>query len=451
MNRWLRRILVGASLVLAVYAVLMIGSLAVRHQAWWNSGSMWMALGWSGLLAGVAWRGSMQARFRWVLLLLLFLGLEVVLEGLAWAGLLPFVSTDVRTPYGRVYWNAEGHGNAIRNRYGWHYPNFNFEAARRIAVIGDSQVEALEVCRGCNQAAGLQALLQAQAPDSAVFALGHHGTAPAYYLEVLDYARRHVRPQEVILVLSLGSDISESEPELKPQARVGQYIYYDTTPAGELKLVPGGEGVLDQFRRNIEMSHQPLALALPYTINSHLMSVQLIRSARDRLEQRHRLAALAARRQVTDDQAQAEFSRIGFNSAPFALEPGAPVRHAMTVVAAELRRCRGMCETNGIKLRLVLLPAFPKAFYDSQHGKDWTMQIGRYDYLKPERELVEFARTNGISVLPMGDYIRGHGLSVEEIRSLYFSGGVGHLTEKGHQFYAQAIFETFYREQPAVK
>ena len=448
MNRLLSRILAGAAGGLVVYAGLLIWSFHALHQSWWTSGTLWLALGGSGLLAWVAWRGSMKARFRWVLLLLLFLGLEVVLESLAWAGLLPVVNTKVRTPYGRVYWNAEGHGNAIRNRYGWHYPEFNFQAARRIAVIGDSQVEALEVCRGCNQAGRLQGLLQAQSPDSAVFGLGNHGTAPAYYIEVLDYARRHVRPQEAVIIFTLGSDISESEPALNPQAQAGQYVYYDASPAGELVLVPGCEGALDQFRRSLELSHAPLALSLPYTINSHLMSLQMLRSARDSLETRRRLAALAAREKSLDEKARAELSRIGFNAAPFALEPGAPVRHAMTVVAAELRRCQEMCATNGIKLRLVLVPAFPKAFYDSQHGKDWTMQIGQYDYLKPERELVEFARTNGISVLPMGDYIRRQGLGVEEIRSLYFAGGTGHFTEQGHRLCAKAIFETFY-QRPA--
>src|SRR5437867_3952530 len=76
--------------------------------------------------------------------MLLMLGLvEVLLEGAGWLGLVPGVNTNQKVPFGRVYWTAEGRGNSIRNRFGWHYPEFDVQASRRVAVIGDSFVEAI--------------------------------------------------------------------------------------------------------------------------------------------------------------------------------------------------------------------------------------------------------------------------------------------------------------------
>lgn len=41
--------------------------------------------------------------------------------------------------------------------------------------------------------------------------------------------------------------------------------------------------------------------------------------------------------------------------------------------------------------------------------------------------------------------MRGAQLDVAQIQSMYLVDGVGHLSEEGHRFFAQAIFDTFYR------
>jgi hypothetical protein len=174
------------------------------------------------------------------------------------------------------------------------------------------------------------------------------------------------------------------------------------------------------------------------------MTLQFANSVRDNFTRRRRQAELAVRAAKMPAEERAEYERIGFNAAPFAVNPQPEVQLAMAVLLGQLRRCQDVCKQHGMLMRVVTVPAFPKAFYDSQHGSEWTMKIGNYDYLKPEREIADFARTNGIPCLAMGEYIHNRKLDVEEIRSMYFA-GVGHLTEKGHRFWAQAMFDTFYQ------
>ena len=203
---------------------------------------------------------------------------------------------------------------------------------------------------------------------------------------------------------------------------------------------------LTTFRQALELNHRSLLVNLPMTLHSHCMTLQLAASLCDAFKKRRQMAQLAEHAQDFTGEERAEYLRLGFNPAPYALKTGGKARTAMQVLLAELRRCREICDTNQITLRLVLLPSFPKVFYDSQRGREWTMQIGAYDYLKPEREMFEFAKSNSIPVLALGDYIQREKLDVEEIRSLFLSDGVGHFSEKGHRFCAQAIYETFYRK-----
>jgi hypothetical protein len=117
----------------------------------------------------------------------------------------------------------------------------------------------------------------------------------------------------------------------------------------------------------------------------------------------------------------------------------------MKILLAQLQQCKNVCDSHGMKFRVVTIPSFPTIFYDTQHGRDWTMHIGDYDYFGPEREVVNWAQTNGVPIVSMGEYIEREKMDVEEIRDLYFSNGTGHLTEKGHALCAQAIYETFYK------
>ena len=445
MSRFLRRLFFAIAGLLAAYGVWLGLYFHAARIPLVPSKTLWGLMFLAVLFTIAAWRFSARARARMFLLLVTLVFFELFLQLLAWLGWLPLVNTKQRAPYARVYWSSEGRGNSIRNRFGWYYSEFDLKASRRVAVIGDSQVEAVEVHRTRNQAAVLNTLLKQQSPDWSVLGLGNHGTSPAYSIEILEYAVQHFRPQEAILVISGGTDVNECLPALTPYSPA-QFIYYDLKPDGGIVLNPASANVRESFRWMLDLNHRSVLLNLPMTLNSHCMNLQLVTSLRDTLKRRGVQAKLVERTGDLTGEERAEFLRLGFNPAPYALAGSEKARTAMQVLLAEFGRCREICETNQIKLRLVLLPTFPKVFYDSQRGREWTTQIGAYDYLKPEREMFEFARSNSIPVLALGHHIQRQKLDVEEIRSLYLGDGTGHFSEKGHRFCAQAIYETFYQD-----
>ena len=436
MNRLLRSVFFCLAALLAVYAALFANYLHATGESVFHAKNIWVGLAGTIFFALAGWRFSPGAKFKIFAVLLSLLAVELVLQAAAWLGVLPAVNIARKAPFARVYWTAEGRGNGIRNRFGWYYPPFDLKAAHKIAFIGNSQVEGLEVLRGQNQAADLQKLLKEKSPDWAVLGLGSHGSCPAQGIEVLEYVWRHFQPQEAILVVSLGNDISAASAKLH-LVPADQYIYYDLDAGGNLVLNPASAPGRERYNQALDRNHRSLLFNLPFILYSHCMLLQLADSLRDDLQKRHQRAELVAR----GNGALAN----GFNTTLFAVNPSPDAQRALKILLAQLQQCKNVCDSHGMKFRLVTLPAFPQVFYDSQHGRDWTMHIGDCDYLGPERVIAAWARTNGIPVIPLGEVLQQEKMAVADIRSLYFLGGTGHLTVKGHAFCAQTIYDRFYR------
>jgi hypothetical protein len=389
---------------------------------------------------------SREWKFRIFMVLFALVSLELALQAAAWTGVLPGVNTKLKVPYARVYWTAEGRGNSIRNREGWYYPEFDLKASRRIAAIGDSMVEAVEVQPTWNHPYLMQQRLKASSPDWAVLGLGTHGTSPAFYIDVLEYAIKHFKPQEAIVYISMGSDVAESSPALNPS--IGPYIYYQLDAQNRLALVPASAPIRSRFLQDLELSYQPFYVWLPTLLDSHCMTLQSALSVRDTLTRRQQKTARAVAtggRTMKDATVRRDFEELGFDPAPFALKQSDEVRRAMQVLESEIERCKEICDNHGVRLRLVTLPVFPSVFYATQKGRDWTVKIGDFDFFGPEHELAAFARGKNIQLFSLGDYLQSKKPDVEEIRSLYFSHGTGHFTEKGHRLCADAVYEAFYQ------
>jgi hypothetical protein len=250
---------------------------------------------------------------------------------------------------------------------------------------------------------------------------------------MLDYAWRHFQPQEAIVVVSIGSGVSDAMPELchhTPQ----EYIFDDLDSQGQLVMNPASADIRVRFDRELELSHGSLLFNLPVILNSYCMIMQTVNSLHDNLARRW----LRARSEDLD----------GFNPGPFAANPTPEVQHAIKILLAQLAACKKKCDDLGIKFRLATIPVFRPRFFETQHGRDWTTSIDGNDYFGPEREIANWARANGIPIASVGEYIRRKKMDVEEIHGLSYKDGTGHLTPKGHALCAQAIYETFYKDSP---
>ncbi|GEM_PF-1293552 len=445
MNRFLQQALVAVAIVFIAFAALLARSFQFQGVPLLPSKMLWGSLLCAVFFLVAAFKLAKEWKFRIFVVLSMAVVLELALQAAAWLGVLPGVNTKMKCPYARVYWTSEGRGNSIRNRFGWHYPEFDLKATKRIAAIGDSFVEAVEVPRSRNHAYLLQERLKQISPEWAVLGLGTFGTSPANHIDVLEYAQRHFKPKEAIIYVYLGNDISENIPHVKDSAS-SSLIYYDLDEQNRLVPNPVSMAHRDHFKRVLELSHQPFLFSLPILFYSHCMILQSGLSLRDTLARRRLIAArMAASAADAKAPGELEFVKIGIDPEPFATNQNQAVKQAFRVVEAELEQCRQLCDGYGIRFRVVLIPAFPRIFYETQKGRDWTMKIGNYDFLGPERELREFLEAQQIPLLALGSYFQSRKLDVDEIRSLYLSDGVGHFSEKGHRFCADAVYEAFYK------
>jgi hypothetical protein len=443
--RTLRTILYALAGALAVYACLFGWWLHTIGSSPLTAKSLWVPVLGIVFFLVVARRSETPAHSG----IIVSLGCLILIEGLlqitGWLGLLPGVNTKAKVPYGRVYWSSEGHGNDIRNRLGWHFPEFDLQAKHRVAVIGDSFVEAVEVDRSCNLAAQLQTVLKQHTSDWSVLSLGTHGTCPAYHLDVIEYAQKHFAPQEAIIVLYTGNDVTESSPLLN-YVPAEKYIYYDLDRNGQLMLNPASRVCRTQFIKSMEACHRTLWMHLPAIANSHSMLLQVPLSAWAAVDITRR-----QREYVRRNPSTPEFANVGLNPAAEALQATPEVEHAFAVMFAELGRLKELCNGYGIKLRLVTIPWFPGEFYETQRGRDWTTRIGDFDFLSPERRIAQFAGNNGIPHLELGELMQSNKMDIAQIRALYLSQGSGHFSEAGHRFCADAIFAAFYADEQDVQ
>ncbi len=366
-----------------------------------------------------------------------FLAVEGLLQALGWSGNLPAFVSRIDSPfvsYGRVYNRGENLTNGLRNRNGLYYPEFRFEPeARRILVTGDTFVQALEVEPEQNLGVRLDQMLAADLSGTAteVFALGLPGYGTGVYLDVplFPFTLDYFEPQEILILFNLGHDF---KPLLEPSPEQPRYILND---AGQVRVHPESRGTtLHDTQHSVLHVYEPLQPVL--VVKSHLMTPKVVRALVDRIAGRSTSQALAGN--LADPAAP------GANPIVFEKTPSDEQTRAYQLALGLLEPFNDFANYEGLKVRLVTIPAFPVSFFETYSGPDWPTEIGDYDLLLPERNLQAFAEAHDLAFLPMGRYMQSSGLPVEQVQELYFDGGSGALTPQGHAYFADAIYDCFY-------
>jgi hypothetical protein len=368
--------------------------------------------------------------------------LEIVLQALALAGVLPRVSTYSHVPFGRVYWTKEGHANSTMNRYGWYCKPFTLDAgSRRIVIIGDSMLQGVQVRRDENLGAVLENLLSTATPSAPeVLACGLSGAAPTHYIEILRYAAQHFHPDEVILFIFIGNDFvnihRDGDLSVDPHDR---QLYYFIDDEGTLRLHGGSESMRRGLHRSLEYNHRSLFVNAFRIARSHYLTRGVLLQTIKGITPRQNASLPQEEHQISD-----ELRTIGLDDFIFRKELDASGFEAIEIVTGLLERCHLFAASHGITLRIVTIPVFPSFFFERYRSSNWSLESDEYNFLLPEEILTDFAWESGIEILPLGRYMGESGITVKGIRDLYFHGGRGYFTPAGHRYVAAAVYTTFY-------
>jgi hypothetical protein len=395
--------------------------------------------------------------------LFVLFAVELVLQVLAWFGLLPgnhTIGGDFYT-YERVYYNGESLRNDFANRYGWYYPDAALnDQNKRILLLGGSYVQGLQVQSEQQVSVYLTKLLNQTEPDvqNEVVSIGMpgFGLAPFLYEDTMREMPANLKSNEIIVFYHLGDDF-QSPVESQNSIR------YTVTGAGTAAVNP------EDARLQHDLTHYFLrgfiSFQLVGTIRSNYLTPRVINSW---LASSNRDAGTVSAESgvefprrvghVTDYYTIREPGHAAIKSTEqeilpqgnnfmFRQGPDDDRQDAVLIADNILGSAQEIARASGITLRLVTVPMFPEAFYRTVPPQSWEPELGEYDLFLPERDLVEIANRHDIPILPMGQFMLQNGLSAEDIQALYLPNEDGSFSSEGNEYFAEAIYTCFYSDQ----
>jgi hypothetical protein len=341
------------------------------------------------------------------------------------------------TPYGRVYIPDEGGSSGQTNANGWYYPDFRLkDGSERYVLVGGSYLMGLQVAPNQNMGVALDRLMNTDKENPReVMSMG----TPDYGLEVYLHPRIYpftagtVQPQEVIVVLHPLNDF------VVPGTPDGIIPFPELQSGGTID-VPEEEYILrhDLWHKVIRGYDPPNPAQ---TLQSHLfignLMARWLNQATGSLD--YVPMGYSNSAQVSEEQ---PFAGLEFL---FQIEGNDPrSQELLSLTTAQLESWRAKLEEAGARIRLVILPYYPAAFY-SGNGV-----VEGYDLYAPERALQAYAAEHDIPVLPLGQYWEAVGVSPSNLQALFLRDGIGHFNVQGHQAVAEAIYDCFYADVPVT-
>jgi hypothetical protein len=366
-----------------------------------------------------------------------------------------------------VYYNSAGTlQNDFANRYGWYSPDSKLDdSSKRILIVGGGYVQDHHVLPEEQFPMLLSEQIKQDQIDSSqqteVVPIGMpgFGISPFLYEDAMNELPGIMKLDEIIIVFHLGDDF---------QSPVSSHnaIHYLSNETDETKIDP------NDARLRHDLTHYYMrgfmSFQLVGTLRSNYLTPKVLAALVQGNVQQTRASSLS-----TGD-ADPDFPRqVGSVASVYVLtEPGhsgikstnletisggnnfmflqggdEERREAIAIADHLLKTAQQIAGTKNITLRIVTVPTFPEEFYNAYPTGQWEPQLDGYDLFLPEKALMEIADKYGIPILPMGHHMYEDGLTVEEIKSLYMPGNETSFTEKGHTYYADAMYSAFYNEQ----
>ncbi|MEM7331931.1 MAG: hypothetical protein AAF490_07560, partial [Chloroflexota bacterium] len=324
-----------------------------------------------------------------------------------------------------IYKTEQRLTNTVANSDGWYYPEFVLgEDSKRVIVLGDRSVQGLQVAKEENIGWLLnQAYLEEG--ETEIISLGYPDRGPGLYLDpvLLDFAIEAYEPDEIIVLFDFRNDFQTAT-----RAQRG-VIFFEENEEGVIDIHPNSFGVRHHFQHQVIRAYegfQPNRFIENHYITPRFIS-QIINPP----------AVQAAGTQLENNSALGLDNAFVFNAESNEV--------ALKVAEAQLEMAFDHLESQGISMKVVTIPVYPKPFFEQFSGDDWAPNLEQSNLFLPEQELEAFALENGIPWLSMGNHMQQSGVTVEQIKSFYF-GNDGQLTAAGHQFFAEAVESCFIAE-----
>ena len=398
--------------------------------------------------------------------LIAFLAIEALIQLVAFFGILPGVHSigGDFVPYERIYNNTDSLRNDFANRYGAPTLDFKMEPEnKRVLLVGGSFIQGLQIQPGEHLTEVLSDLIadnnQRENEQTEVISIGlpGFGLSPFIYDDAIRPPNT-IDYDEIITFFHLGDDFQS--PVLSNNA-----IVYSIDDTGSVDVHPDDARLrhdLTHYYQRGFISTQPVE-----TLRSNYLTPKFISGLYGSLVRNNpssnkplkesKIDFYRTKGFVTDNYALAEEGHAGIKSTDqeiipqgnnfiFEQDGNQGTREAVLITESILETAQEIAAEHDLTLRIVTIPVFPEAFFTTYQAGSWDSQIGDYDLFIPEKALIEIARNHDIPILPMGQYMLENQLTVEDIRALYSSNGLDHLTPLGHEYFANSIFNCFFAD-----
>jgi len=342
----------------------------------------------------------------------------------------PFYRVDahrgwVLAPGERGWYSAEGHSFVAISSAGLReeeQPRAKPAGELRVAVLGDSMTEALQVPRQDTFVEVAERRLAAcpHLPPGTrsveVLNFGVSGYGTAQELLTLRHAALAWQPDVVVLAFYTGNDVRNNDRELEGGDRRPYF-----------RLGDDGEPVLDdsfRHRLGFRLRHAPAAAAA-YSVARHVRLVQLAAAVWSRLRQGPSGPPPGELHPGDDDAIYVPPA-----------DAGGAWERAWRVSEALVRLSAAESRAAGARFLLLSLSTGAQIYPDSELRRRFAAELGVTDLLYPERRLAALARRDGIPYLALAPRLARraeHGRAQPGGGKLHGAHGFGHWNAAGHR------------------
>ncbi len=335
-------------------------------------------------------------------------------------------------PGAKGWWRGEGEAYIRINSQGFRdreHAKTKPSGAFRVAVLGDSFVEAMQV--PLEQA--FWHLLERELQDCEtlrgqkveVMAFGTSGYGTAQELLTLRHQVWDYQPDVVILAFFNGNDVANNSRELQKETMKPYFVFRD------------GDLILDDSFKNTEEYRFKSSywFNLGKRITNQSRVLQVLNEAKKVLNNARQAAQRGAGSEIVPDFVGPGMSEKAYH------EPVEPAwREAWRVTEELLRLMNEEVKARGASFFVFTVSHGPQVYPDQERRREFAARFGIKDYFYPDRRLQSIGEKYGFPVLALApafqEYADANKVFLHGFKEPF---GFGHWNTEGHRLASRLI------------